>query len=304
MPSSELLRRVAVAAVGIPIAVVAIYLGGWVLGVLLAIFAALGALELYRLGAQSGVRAFASPGAAAAAGFVLIATTQHTPHAAAANFWLLTLVLLLAFAIASIWARGVDGQPLFAVALTVAGPLLCGATLAYGIFLRELLAGPAAETFRTAGVRVGAGLGTAFVLFAVALTWINDTFAYFVGRRWGRHKLIPSVSPGKSIEGSIAGLIGTTIVAALYARFVFQGYAYLPITLQRAALGGVIIAATAQVGDLVESLFKREAGVKDSGHLLPGHGGVLDRLDALYFTLPVAYWFLAYSLGLGAQAWR
>lgn len=303
----ELAKRVAVAAVGIPLAIVVVYLGGWPLAALLALVAVGGALELYRLAAHSGVHAFANPGAAAAAAYVLLAAAFPSAHAAAPYFWLLTIALLLGFAAASIWGRGVEGQPLFVVAITLFGALLAGATLAFAVFLRELPALAPEFTDRATGfaaARNGAGIGTAFVFYPLVLTWINDTCAYFAGRAWGRRKLIPSVSPGKTVVGSVAGVLGTLLIGAAFAKFVFQHACNLPVHMWQGALGGLIIAVVAQVGDLAESLFKREAGVKDSGTLLPGHGGILDRFDALYFSVPVAYWYLAYVLGLGGLAWR
>jgi phosphatidate cytidylyltransferase len=131
----------------------------------------------------------------------------------------------------------------------------------------------------------------------MAITWINDTLAYFVGRAIGRHKLLPRVSPGKTIEGAIAGLIGGLLTAVLLGANFIGPHVGVNASLLKWAAGGIIIAAVAQIGDLAESLFKREAGVKDSGKLLPGHGGVLDRFDALFFAIPVAYWYLRW-LGL------
>jgi phosphatidate cytidylyltransferase len=307
MAQGELAKRVAVASVGIPLAIVVVYLGGWTLAALLALVAIGGALELYRLGSESGVRAFAKPGAAAAAAYVLIAAAHPTAHHAAPYFWLLTIALMLALAAGSIWGRGVEGQPLFVVAITVFGALLAGATLAFAVFLRELPA--QVETLFAgatgfAAARNGAFIGTAFVFFPLVLTWINDTCAYFAGRAWGKRKLIPSVSPGKTVVGSVAGVIGTLLIGAAFAKFVFQHACHLPVHMWQGALGGLLISVVAQVGDLAESLFKREAGVKDSGTLLPGHGGILDRFDALYFSIPVAYWYLAWVLGLGSSAWQ
>jgi phosphatidate cytidylyltransferase len=307
MAQGELAKRVAVAGVGIPFAIVVVYLGGWALAALLALVAVGGTLELYRLASQSGVAAFARPGAAAAAAYVLIAAAYPSAHEAAPYFWLLTFALMLAFAAGSIWGRGVEGQPLFAVAITVFGALLAGATLSYAVFLRALPTQVDTLTSHAAGfvaARHGAFIGTAFVFYPLVLTWINDSCAYFAGRAWGKRKLIPSVSPGKTVVGSVAGVIGTLLVGAAFAKVVFQHWCGLPVHMWQGALGGLIIAVVAQVGDLVESLFKREAGVKDSGTLLPGHGGILDRFDALYFSIPTAYWYLACVLDLGSIAWR
>ena len=124
------------------------------------------------------------------------------------------------------------------------------------------------------------------------LTWVTDTGAYFVGRSVGRHKLIPSVSPGKSVEGALGGLVLAIVAAWLYERTVLVPVAHLAFVPGAALLFGAVVSAAAQVGDLAESLIKREAGVKDSSHVIPGHGGVLDRLDSLLFVLPTAYWLL------------
>jgi phosphatidate cytidylyltransferase len=119
-----------------------------------------------------------------------------------------------------------------------------------------------------------------------AMVMMTDTGAYYTGRSIGRHKLAPRVSPGKTIEGSIGGLI-TAIIAGPVCKLTF--FPEIPM-LDAAALGGVI-GIVGQVGDLAESLLKRGAGVKDSGRLLPGHGGMLDRVDSLLFCAPLLYYY-------------
>jgi phosphatidate cytidylyltransferase len=100
------------------------------------------------------------------------------------------------------------------------------------------------------------------------------------------------------VAGALSGVIGTIVIGALYAYVAFDRKLHLPINALHGALGGAIISVVAQVGDLSESLLKREAGVKDSGALLPGHGGVFDRFDSLLFVFPVAYWYVSYLLRL------
>lgn len=301
MAASELGRRLAVAAVGIPVAVVLVYLGGWWLAALLAVAAAGSALELFDMAGRQGVRPFTHAGAAAAVLFVLLAATAATPLRAAPWSWSVLVMLLLGSAIAAIWRRGPDARPLEAVAVTVAGALFCGGTLAYGIYLRGLPAAlaPAVEG-ATGPAAAGGWMGAALVGFPVVLTWINDSCAYFGGRRFGRRKLIPRVSPGKTVEGALAGVAGTVLVGTLYGAWLLGGTFGLPIGVAAAAGGALLVSVGAQLGDLAESLFKRAAGVKDSGALLPGHGGLLDRLDALFVTLPLAYWYLAIVLARGA----
>ena len=121
-------------------------------------------------------------------------------------------------------------------------------------------------------------------LLALAVAWIADTAAYFVGRRWGRHKLAPSISPGKTWEGALGGLIG----AAAYAMILSGLFAGVQGTRMAAFLGAAaLLTAVSIVGDLFESAVKRQANVKDSGTLLPGHGGMLDRIDSATALLPL-----------------
>ena len=128
-------------------------------------------------------------------------------------------------------------------------------------------------------------LGMKFFALAMLGTWACDTVAYFGGTRWGRHKLCPSVSPAKSVEGAIFGFfgcLGVTLIA---------GY-YLQVVLWDSLVCGAVIGVSCQLGDLVESAVKRHMGVKDSGKFFPGHGGVLDRVDSLLFSVPAVYYYL------------
>jgi phosphatidate cytidylyltransferase len=132
--------------------------------------------------------------------------------------------------------------------------------------------------------------GPLLLLFALVITWVGDSAAYFAGRSIGKHKLVPHLSPNKTWEGTVASFIGSLIVAVVFTRFITVPLGHL---LGMAAVGNV----AGQVGDLLESAYKRSAGVKDSGSILPGHGGVLDRIDALILAIPVVwyYWVLIYS---------
>jgi phosphatidate cytidylyltransferase len=291
--AGELAKRVAVAAVGIPFAVVVIYAGGWALAAVLAAVAALGTLEFYRLAAHNRVFAFDVAGSAAAV-LLVITAASAPPALASIRMWNTALVVLLLFGALAVTRRLPDQSPMEAIAVTFCGALFVGGTLAFGVWLRAYpnTAQPLLSTGTTVALQ-----GSALLAFPLAITWINDTLAYFVGRAIGRHKLIPQVSPGKTVEGAIAGLVGGVLTACALGLFVLGPYVGLTASIVRWTLGGLLIAAVAQIGDLVESLMKREAGVKDSGTLLPGHGGILDRFDALFFAIPVAYWYLRW-LGL------
>ncbi len=287
--AAELTKRVAVAAVGIPFAVFILYVGGWPLAVVLALIAGMGAYEFSRIARYGDVYPPVLLTIATSAAFLLIAARFPHPAQATPWFWLLISAFVLVSASAVIWTRGVQGRPLASAGAAMFAVLLTGGTLVHAIFLRASLAD---NTYYAADKWAG----FAMVAFPLAVTWINDTFAYFGGRTFGRHKLIPHVSPGKTREGTLAGLVGSIITAVLYTHFVFDDWLGLPIGVGAGIAAGLLLSAAAVIGDLAESLLKREAGVKDSGTLLPGHGGVLDRFDALYFTIPIAYWFLFFVL--------
>lgn len=137
---------------------------------------------------------------------------------------------------------------------------------------------------------IGAGL----VTMALTAVILSDTGAYFTGRAIGRHKLAPKVSPGKTIEGSIGGILGAAVgMLVIYGIREYLGTERLPDWhIARYVVVGVVLAVASQVGDLMESMLKRDAGVKDSGNILPGHGGVLDRCDGILFAGPVMYYLL------------
>ncbi|MDQ2786635.1 MAG: phosphatidate cytidylyltransferase [Chloroflexota bacterium] len=137
----------------------------------------------------------------------------------------------------------------------------------------------------------GTALGLAWFLLALVTTWLTDTFAYLTGRAFGKHSMAPLISPKKTWEG-FAGGIGGAILTAVIANWSFG--VGMPVIV--AAGTGVLIALAATVGDLAESLLKRQTGVKDSGALIPGHGGVLDRIDGLLFAFIVVY-YVARAVG-------
>jgi phosphatidate cytidylyltransferase len=131
--------------------------------------------------------------------------------------------------------------------------------------------------------------GGAWVLLSMMLSWLADTAAYFSGRAFGRHKLYEKVSPKKTVEGAIGGLFGST-GGALLAHFW-----YLPeLSWVGAVALGIVAGGLGQAGDLAESMIKRSTGVKDSGWIIPGHGGILDRIDALIFTAPVTWAYVTW----------
>lgn len=139
--------------------------------------------------------------------------------------------------------------------------------------------------------------GAQLLFFLFLVVWLGDTFAYYAGKNFGRTPLLPRVSPKKTVEGLIGGVIGSILTAAVI-HFTFFG----EFPLHHALICAAILSLSGVVGDLVESAWKRSSGVKDSGTLIPGHGGILDRLDSILFTGPVlyAYWYLLGPHTLGA----
>jgi phosphatidate cytidylyltransferase len=182
-------------------------------------------------------------------------------------------IFLIGVTVLTLWTKRPMVEALPAAGVSSSGLLLVAFPLTYAIRVHRI-----------------ASLGPAVLLFVLVTTWIGDTVAYFVGRAIGKHKLAPVLSPNKSWEGTFASIVGALLVAFAFAPLV-------NIPLQH--LLGMAVAGNiaGQAGDLLESAYKRSAGVKDSGGLLPGHGGILDRIDALILAIPVVwyYWTLIYS---------
>lgn len=128
-------------------------------------------------------------------------------------------------------------------------------------------------------------LGFGYIVFIFGAIWLGDTAALLVGTRWGRHPFFPKISPRKTVEGAVAGIVASTVLFAIFAPLVNIG-------LPHSIVLGLLIGVFAQVGDLVESQLKRSAGVKDASHLIPGHGGVLDRIDSILLVGVVVYYYI------------
>jgi phosphatidate cytidylyltransferase len=194
---------------------------------------------------------------------------------------------VLAILTIALFVRGVNGKPLGAAAATVFGVVYTGGMLSFGYAIRyhEYVI----ESVRVPLGRLAVTAGGLLLLLPLLLTWASDIGAFFVGRAFGKRKLMPSVSPGKTVEGAVGGLLATILIGWLYARFVLTPATQLAFVRGGIFMFALLVSVAAQVGDLVESLLKREAGMKDSSHIIPGHGGVLDRFDSLLFVLPVSY---------------
>jgi len=225
--------------------------------------------------------------------FYLLAEAQGVP----VPKWL-ALAFAAAVLAAAVWPAPSPSGITVAGGLFLAAALFATALMLAGIPTAQALSGTAVATLglpmivfpccaliwlaRANLPGASARFGPRLILFLLVTIWGCDSFAYYVGKNFGRHKLAPEVSPKKTIEGSIGGLVGSVLVAVGAALLFVPEFRPL-----EAALIGGLASTAGQLGDLVESLFKRGAGVKDSGHFLPGHGGFYDRVDSLLFAAPV-----------------
>jgi phosphatidate cytidylyltransferase len=278
---SNLAQRTLFALVAIPVVLGAVWFGDWALASILAIASALAAWEFYRIAEKLGTRPMARAGIAIAALLPLAIHARYLglPVDAVVSTSLGALLVVALFS-AAIFVRGVSGRPLESVSLTVFGILYTGALLSFAYVLRYHQ------------YALGRMAGTALLMLPLVLVWISDTAAYVVGRTMGKRKLIPTVSPGKTVAGAVGALVASAIASWALVRFVLVPQAQLGLRPVHAVLFGIAVSTAVQLGDLAESLIKRQAGVKDSSHIIPGHGGVLDRIDGMLFAMPVAYWLL------------
>jgi phosphatidate cytidylyltransferase len=294
---SELALRILFSVVAAPLALWIVLVGGAPLAALLAVVSALGAWEFFRIARASGHRPLDDVGIALA-GLVPLAVYAQYLGLFPLRPALLALVALGILA-ATIWLRGVEGQPLGAAATSLLGVAYTAGMLSFGYAIRyhDVVRGydvVGARHLALGPIAVAVPPGGVLLIFPLVVTWASDIGAFFVGRAIGGRKLIPSVSPGKTVAGAIGGLAASMLVAWAFARGVLVPVASLGFTPWGALVFGALISAAAQLGDLFESLLKREARVKDSSHIIPGHGGILDRFDSLIFVLPLAYLLLGW----------
>jgi phosphatidate cytidylyltransferase len=252
------ITRIIVGLIALPLVLIPIWLGGvWCVALLLLVGLA-GGDELYGMMEKGGYRPNRWLGLAWLGSLVL---NGWQPH-----LFPLPLLLSGGLVLAIITALWQPDHPIHTWASTSIGAIYLGTILGQALALRFL------------------SEGLWWLLFGLILTWINDTAAYFTGVTLGRRKLWPRLSPKKSWEGTIGGWIGAALCGGLLGMWL-----PLPINMQTGALIGLIAGILALFGDLSISMIKRQIGVKDTGRLFPGHGGMLDRLDSVLFVLPFVY---------------
>jgi phosphatidate cytidylyltransferase len=264
-------QRVITGLWGIPLLIAAVWFAQplpW-FTILIAIWGLLAVYELYKMVAGAKVPPLTYFGLIWTLLFII------SPHFS----YTLTIPLLLSSAVvlSLLWllARPQKEGTFLGWAWTIAGILYVGWLLSHLVALR------------------GLDDGRNWVFLALLANFGSDTAAYFTGRALGRHKLAPSISPGKTWEGAIAGILGAIIISLL---FTIPSPLSLPLGYGQAIVIGLLVSIFGQLGDLVESLLKRNMGVKDSGSLLPGHGGALDRMDSVVFAGVVVYYYVIWII--------
>jgi phosphatidate cytidylyltransferase len=271
-----LAKRVLVVAILLPVGLLIIFMGGWVFAGFVALVLGLAAWEFGQLFRVSGFQPAIAVLALGAAGIALGRAFDGFTSAP----WILALLVLVTMTYHLIaYERGRD-QAGTDFAVTLAGWVYLGWLGAYLISIRDLPE------------------GQWWLLTVLPSVWLADSGAYFIGRSLGRHKLSPRLSPKKTWEGYLGGIVagtaGTVGLVALWG--VWAGPAFA-ITQPQAALLGFLLSSITTLGDLGESMIKRQAGAKDSSNLLPGHGGVFDRIDSWLWAAPIGYYFLIWILG-------
>lgn len=255
-----LTQRIISALIGIPLVVIAVWYGDIPLILLIGLVVVLGLREMNEMLAKLGLKP--SLWLAVAGGLILTAGSYLYKDGYPGPT--ITIILFMhLIATVALYPR----YSLLDSAGTLMGTMYVG-LLNYFFLLRMLPD------------------GWIWLIFTLAATWASDTAAYFVGSAFGRRRIAPALSPKKTMEGAIGGFAGSILIGAVFSLI----YEFLPLS--KMLLLGLSLGAAAQAGDLLESAFKRQAGVKDSSALIPGHGGILDRIDSTLFTAPLVYYFV------------
>jgi len=270
--TSNRITRIIVALVAIPFLLFMAFWGKW-LFLLFVLF--VGLISFYELSSMAKAKGY-FVSSIIGLGFVFLFITNSYFHFT--DYTFLTLLVPIFFALSELTKN--KSNALANIGVGLLGVFYIGLFSTSLIGIREIYP----ETILY-------GRGGALVIGLLVTIWMCDSAAYFIGSAYGKHKLFPRVSPKKSWEGAIAGFLFSILSMIVLKEFYIEF-----LSLADAAIIGALIGSVGQVGDLVESLFKRDAGVKDSSSFIPGHGGVFDRFDSLLFTAPFVYLYLIYFL--------
>ncbi len=290
--SSNLALRLVTAAVVVPAVIYTIWVGGLLYLAVIMGIVLLGLREFYRLIEDKGAQPLVGFGLAAGVAIPVVAYVGNEYHAT-----ILMTATLLAVMVGQVGKAQIT-EALASISGTFFGVFYVGWLLSHAIVLRQFHDVVSAKWGATAAASISPDAGIFYMSYTVSTVVMCDVGAYFGGRAWGRRKLAPQISPSKTVEGALAG-IGVGVCAGLVVKGVFdlawpsmsRDFSWLV-----ALLFGLVLSIVGIIGDLVESLLKRDARVKDTGSLLPGMGGVLDRIDSNLLAIPVMYYgLLAYT---------
>ena len=266
-------KRVLFGASGICYLILMFYIGGWFFNLSVLIFALIGTREFYSAFLHKDFHPITWAGYIN----VIIFYFQHLYYNGQYDFVYIMLAVILSLSLPVFMktTRPID------IAVTVLGFFYPGIILIFTILLKDL-----ALPYKNY-----------LLILTLFATFSTDTFAYFVGSKFGKKKLCPSISPNKTIEGSLGGLVGSILIVFMVGFFLNRVY-NLHINEIHFFAVGLLSGSISQIGDLTASVIKRYCGIKDYGNLLPGHGGILDRLDSLMFTAPIVYMYYLIFLTL------
>ncbi len=278
---TELTKRILVAAIGIPAAFAIVLLGGWYYFAAILAISILALWEFYSIAEKKGDNPFKILGLAVDILFFAIAFYFLEHRIIKINSFNMLAIFIIASIIFSIltllFALFQKNNNMYAnVGSTLTGHYYVSISMLTLLFIRL-------ET------SFDVGNNAYFVLMMFCSIWICDSAAYFVGKKFGKHKLLEQVSPKKTMEGAIAGFLASTAFFPVAAHFALPNF----LNIHAIAIG-LIIGIFGQLGDWVESRFKRDAGVKDSSNIIPGHGGILDRFDSIIFVAPIIFIYLLF----------
>lgn len=267
-----MIERLLTVLVSVPVIFACTYFGGLWFFALVSAIAAVSINEFYNLMKKKGFNPYYTLGNIFSLGIIVfVYNTIRHPNWEPASAAILTAAVLCCFC-AGIFIKR-SAQATANISITLLGILYIGWLFSYLVLLRALT--PNGE----------------FLFLLMFMVWTADTLAYFVGKQFGRRELSPYISPKKTVEGAIAGFAGAVLAAVLFG-MAYEQTLY-PVNLVHYLVIGGFVGIVGQLSDLSESLIKRDAGVKDSSNIVPGHGGVLDRMDSFIFTAPLLYYYIA-----------
>jgi len=277
-----LLKRILTTLIGLPIIIAAVWFQQPVpwFTILITVWAAIAAWEFFRLNRKAGIKPLPYFGTAMAILFVLVWESNVISFSNTSSEKLIPVLFSISILLPLVWLlnRKPRNEAFARWAWTLAGISYVGFLMGYLVGLRNMVD------------------GRNWVFFALLITYASDTAAFFIGRNLGRHKLAAAVSPAKTWEGAIGGLSGAVLVSLIFIpTHIFSWVNPLHITVLQywsTILLALLVSVIGQIGDLIESLFKRNMGAKDSGNILPGHGGALDRIDSVAFAGIMVYYFV------------